>query len=337
MAPTMMIGAPLAVARRGGGEDRCPNCFADKNGATNCASCGWPAQSDSRSGIHLPPGSLLHDRFRIGRLIGQGGFGATYLGWDDRLHVKVAVKEFYPANLISRLPGGTRVAAFSDVHEEAFRLGLEKFMDEARMLARLRTIKEIVVVQDFFEENGTAYIIMELLQGKTLKRHIADNGALDGRRALGLLAPIMKALQAVHEAGLIHRDVSPDNIFITEQGERKLLDFGAARQAAGQGAQLTVILKPGYAPPEQYSQDAKQGPWTDVYAICATIYCAVTGKAPPDATSRFLSDSIPRPTAIGAKVPAPFEKVLMAGLAMRQHDRPQSMLDLLRAFSVAIG
>ncbi|NYZ12167.1 serine/threonine protein kinase [Azospirillum sp. RWY-5-1] len=338
IASTMMIAAPPVAPRRGGGEDRCPNCFADKGGATTCASCGWPGQSDSRSGIHLPPGALLHDRFRIGRLIGQGGFGATYLGWDDRLHVKVAVKEFYPSNLISRLPGGTRVAAFSDVHEEAFRLGLEKFMDEARMLARLRTIKEIVVVQDFFEENGTAYIIMELLQGKTLKRFIADNGgAVDGRRALGLLAPIMKALQAVHEAGLIHRDVSPDNIFITESGERKLLDFGAARQAAGQGAQLTVILKPGYAPPEQYSQDAKQGPWTDVYAMCATIYCAVTGKAPPDATSRFLSDTIPRPANLGAKVPPAFEKVLMSGLAMRQHDRPQSMLDLLRAFSAAIS
>lgn len=339
VAHTVMaqVGGQPRGAASGDG-DLCPNCFAGASGNGGCPSCGWPAQTDSRSGIHLPPGTLLHERFRIGRLIGQGGFGATYLGWDDRLHVKVAVKEFYPANLISRLPGGPRVAPFSDIHEDAFRLGLEKFMDEARMLARLRTIKEIVLVQDFFEENGTAYIVMELLQGKTLKRFIADNGGgVDCRRVLGLLVPIMKALHSVHEAGLIHRDVSPDNIFITSSGERKLLDFGAARHAAGHGAQLTVILKPGYAPPEQYSQDARQGPWTDVYAMCATIYCALTGKAPPDATSRFLNDAVPRLSDQGTRVPPAFERVLLSGLAMRQHDRPQSMLDLLRAFSTAMG
>ncbi|XKH35992.1 serine/threonine protein kinase [Azospirillum doebereinerae] len=147
----------------------------------------------------------------------------------------------------------------------------------------------------------------------------------------------MKALQTIHEQGLIHRDISPDNIFLTNGGERKLLDFGAARQAAGQGAGLTVILKPGYAPPEQYSNEGRQGPWSDVYALCATMYLALTGKTPPDATARFMNDRIPKPNALGAGLAPAFEKVLLSGLAMRWQDRPQSMRDLLRAMTGSFG
>ncbi|WP_431856356.1 protein kinase domain-containing protein [Azospirillum sp.] len=319
-------------------DTRCPSCFEQKASAEPCAVCGYPKRSDGRPGIHLTPGTALQGRYRVGRVLGQGGFGATYLGWDERLHVKVAVKEYYPANLISRVAGGTEVAPFSDEHAKGFTAGLAKFLDEARMLARLRDVKEIVGVQDFFEENGTAYIVMELLEGGTLKKYIAESGGkLDARRVLAVMAPIMKALQTVHDQGLIHRDISPDNIFLTASGERKLLDFGAARHAAGQAANLTVILKPGYAPPEQYSQEGKQGPWTDVYALCATMYCALTGKPPPDATGRFMNDNVPKPTAVGAQLTPAFEKVLMGGLAMRWQDRPQSMKDLLKAFTASIG
>lgn len=326
--------APQAIAT----SDQCPNCFADGKGAGPCGACGYPARSENRAGVHLLPGTRLHDRYAVGRLIGQGGFGATYLGWDERLHVKVAAKEYFPANLISRVPGGMRVAPFSDVHGEAFEAGRGKFLEEARMLARLRAVKEIVLVQDFFEENGTAYLIMELLQGRTLKRYIAESGgSLEARRTLAILTPMMKALQSVHDHGLIHRDVSPDNIFITAGGDRKLLDFGAARHALDSGIPMTVILKPGYAPPEQYSPDAHQGPWTDVYAMCATAYCALTGRSPPDATARFLNDTVPKPSDLGAAVPAAFERVLLAGLAMRPGDRPQSMLELMKEMAAAFG
>jgi hypothetical protein len=319
------------------GSGLCPNCFeAEWDGV--CRACGYPQKVANRPGVHLMPGASLHDRYRIGRLLGQGGFGATYLGWDARLEAKVAIKEYYPATLVSRPPGGQRVVPFSDMHAETYALGLAKFLEEARMLARLREIKEIVVIHDFFEENGTAYLVMELLLGRTLKRYIGDcGGAIDARRTLTILAPIMKALQGVHDRGLIHRDVSPDNIFLTVGGERKLLDFGAARHAAGTGQNLTVILKPGYAPPEQYAQDAKQGPWTDVYAMCATIYCALTGKLPPDATSRFMKDSVPPLANFGVIVPPAFERTLLAGLSMRASERPQSMRDLLRLFTGALG
>ncbi|PWC55638.1 hypothetical protein TSO221_05065 [Azospirillum sp. TSO22-1] len=330
--------APVRPAAPALEDTRCASCFEQKVPAEPCAACGYPKRSDGRPGIHLIPGTALQGRYRVGRVLGQGGFGATYLGWDERLHVKVAVKEYYPANLISRVPGSSDVTPFSDEHAKGFTAGLAKFLDEARMLARLRDVKEIVGVQDFFEENGTAYIVMELLEGGTLKKYIAESGGkLDARRVLAVMAPIMKALQTVHDQGLIHRDISPDNIFLTASGERKLLDFGAARHAAGQAANLTVILKPGYAPPEQYSQDGKQGPWTDVYALCATMYCALTGKPPPDATGRFMNDNVPKPSAVGVQLTPAFEKVLMGGLAMRLQDRPQSMKDLLKAFTTAMA
>ncbi|HYD67767.1 serine/threonine-protein kinase [Azospirillum sp.] len=316
---------------------RCPNCFEAKPPREACAACGYPQRSDNRAGVHLMPGTALHGRYLTGRVLGQGGFGATYLGWDDRLHVKVAVKEFYPANLITRAPGGSGIVPFSDEHAKGFAAGLGKFLEEARLLARMRDVKEIVGVQDFFEENGTAYLIMELLEGRTFKRYVAESGGrIDPKRALSILSPVMKALQAVHDQGLIHRDVSPDNIFITTTGERKLLDFGAARQAAGDSG-MTVILKPGYAPPEQYSQEGRQGPWTDVYAMCATLYCAVAGKAPPDATTRFMNDVVPKPSTLGVAMPPAFEKALLSGLAMRHQERPQSMRDLLKVLTAALG
>lgn len=317
---------------------RCRNCFADKPADVACPECGWPAGYENRTGVHLIPGSQLQSRYEVGKLLGQGGFGATYLGWDDRLQVKVAVKEYYPANLIARVPGGSRVVPFSDVHAEGFTIGMKKFLEEARLLARLREIKEIVGVQDFFEANDTAYLIMELLQGRTLKKYVHESGgSVDPRRAVSILTPIMKALHSVHELGLIHRDVAPDNIFITSSGERKLLDFGAARHAAGQAANLTVILKPGYAPPEQYSHEGLQGPWTDVYAMCATLYVVICGKTPPDATARFMNDRVPKLAEYGVQAPPAFEKALTAGLAMRHNERPQSMKELLRSMNAALG
>lgn len=338
-APPLAAAAPPAPRPAAAGEmKRCPNCFADKPADAACPECGWPTGYENRLGVHLAPGTQLLSRYDVGRLLGQGGFGATYLGWDDRLQVKVAVKEYYPANLISRVPGGSRVVPFSEVHAEGFHLGMKKFLEEARLLARLRDIKEIVGVQDFFEANDTAYLIMELLQGRTLKKYVSENGgSLDPRRAVSILGPIMKALQSVHDQGLIHRDVAPDNIFITATGERKLLDFGAARHAAGQAANLTVILKPGYAPPEQYSHEGLQGPWTDVYAMCATLYMVICGKTPPDATTRFMNDKVPKLADYGVQAPPAFEKALLAGLAMRHNERPQSMKDLQKSLSASLG
>lgn len=339
--PAAQSAAQSALPAVSAGAEPCPSCFARRpspgSSTGPCAECGYPARSDNRPGVHLAPGTLLHGRYKAGRVLGQGGFGATYLGWDDRLRVKVAIKEYYPANLISRLPNAAAVSPFSDEHGETFATGLAKFLEEARTLARLRDVREIVGVQDFFEENGTAYLVMELLEGRTMKKYLADcGGRIDVKRALSVVTPIAKALQAIHDQGLIHRDISPDNIFLTNAGDRKLLDFGAARQSARTDAGLTVILKPGYAPPEQYSNEGRQGPWSDVYALCATLYLALTGRTPPDATARFMNDKVPRPAELGVTLPSGFEKALMAGLAMRWQDRPQSMRDLLRGMTAGL-
>ncbi|WP_188259655.1 protein kinase domain-containing protein [Azospirillum tabaci] len=342
--PVRGIASPVSVAAvtmeasAAAAPGLCPACFVPKAPREACRDCGYPVRLQNRAGVHLLPGTRLLGRYLVGRVLGQGGFGATYLGWDERLQIRVAVKEFYPTNLVSRATGSSGVVPFSDDHARGFSAGLAKFLEEARMLARLREVKEIVSVQDFFEENETAYLVMELLDGRTLKRHVAESGGrIAARQTLILLSPIIKALHAVHEQGLIHRDISPDNIFLTSGGERKLLDFGAARHAAGKSADLTVILKPGYAPPEQYAPDGKQGPWTDVYALCATAYYALTGKTPPDATSRFMSDRVPRLAEGGATVPPGFEKVLLCGLSMRWQDRPRSMRDLLVALTAAMN
>ncbi|WP_040134139.1 serine/threonine-protein kinase [Azospirillum argentinense] len=336
--PVSLAAVTVEAPAAGAAPGLCPACFVPKAPREACRDCGYPVRVQNRAGVHLLPGTRLLSRYLVGRVLGQGGFGATYLGWDERLQIKVAVKEFYPANLVSRAAGSSGVVPFSDEHGRSFSAGLAKFLEEARMLARLREVKEIVSVQDFFEENETAYLVMELLDGRTLKRHVAESGGrIAARQTLILLSPIIKALHAVHEQGLIHRDISPDNIFLTSGGERKLLDFGAARHAAGKSADLTVILKPGYAPPEQYAPDGKQGPWTDVYALCATAYYALTGKTPPDATSRFMSDRVPRLAEGGATVPPGFEKVLLSGLSMRWQDRPRSMRDLLVALTAAMN
>lgn len=317
---------------------RCPSCFETKQGAVICPACGFDETAGPRPGVQLQPGVVLSNRYSIGKVLGQGGFGITYLSWDTRLQVLVAVKEYLPVSLVTRTPGTRPVVAHSPEHELAFREGMARFMDEARILARLRNVPEIVEVHDFYEEQGTAYMVMELLEGRTLQRCLQeDGGTLDYRRALSLMLPVIKAVHHVHEQGLIHRDLSPDNIFINKTGGAKLLDFGAARQAIGENTgNLTVILKRGYAPPEQYSSDTRQGPWTDVYAMCATFYCAIVGRPPPAAIGRWDNDPLQRPSALGIPVPAAVEDVLLSGLTLRWQDRPRDMRVLLQAFTNAL-
>ncbi|MEI8393727.1 MAG: protein kinase [Rhodospirillaceae bacterium] len=328
-------GDSSPVAR---GDGRCPNCFARRGGSTTCPDCGFQEGVTPYSPAHLPPGSWLYNRYRTGKLLGQGGFGATYIGWDDRLQIKVAVKEFFPVHLVARVPGGSGMTPHNADHGATFNKGIKRFLEEARTLARLRDIKEIVGVQDYFEDNGTAYLVMELLQGQTMKKYIATQGGkIEFRRALTIMTPIMRALHAVHGEGLVHRDISPDNIFITAGGAR-LLDFGAARESANEGGgALTVILKPGYAPPEQYFSDSKQGPWTDVYAVAASLYCAITGKPPADSAKRLQDDSLKMPSSLGVSLSPELEQVLMTALALRRQDRYLTMKAMMSALNQAVA
>jgi serine/threonine protein kinase len=216
---------------------------------------------------------------------------------------------------------------------EAFRYGLEKFLEEARVLARFAEHQGIVAVRDFFPAHGTGYLVMSYLEGLTLKDYLArQGGQIPFPQALAILMPVMDALRAVHQVGLLHRDISPDNIYITRDRQVKLIDFGAARAAMGAHSRsLSVILKPGYAPPEQYGSQGRQGPWTDVYAVGATLYQMLTGQMPPEAPDRLYQDTLKPPTAYGADLPQTAELALFKALAVRAEQRFQSVADLQAA------
>lgn len=252
-----------------------------------CPHCGYVCGTPAEESIHMQPGTLLHDRYIVGRVLGYGGFGVTYIGWDGKLEQKVAIKEYLPGEFSTRMPGQSQVTVFNGDKSEQFRDGLKKFVEESKRLAKFQNEAGIVKIFDSFEENETAYIIMEYLDGITLKEYLGQVGTIPEDEAINMLMPVMESLQTVHAEGLLHRDIAPDNIFLTKDGSVKLIDFGASRYATtSHSRSLTVIIKPGYSPEEQYRSRGDQDPYTDVYAIAATLYRMITGKTPPDAMER---------------------------------------------------
>jgi serine/threonine protein kinase len=287
--------------------------------------------------VHLEPRTVLLDQYLLGRVLGHGGFGITYLAWDLNLETKLAVKEYLPTGVATRTSGQTTVAAYSGQSKQDFEWGLEKFLDEARVLAKFKHLAGIASVVNFFRANGTAYLVMEYLEGVTMAHQLDQaGGRIPWDRTLRLMIPVIQALKEVHHTGVLHRDISPDNVYLTQSGGVKVLDFGAARYALGQQSRnLSVILKEGYAPEEQYRTKGNQGPWTDVYATAATMYRAITGQAPTPALDRLNEDDLARPSALGVSIPADAEECLMKGLAVRAADRYQSMEDFERALTMS--
>lgn len=294
-----------------------------------CPSCGWSAEAAHSSSHHIKPGTMLNKRYYIGQVLGQGGFGITYLGWDTTLDVKIAVKEYFPLAIVTRNPDTMEISCASTQSSADFSYGLDKFLDEARILASFTDSPNIVSARDFFKAYGSAYMIMEYIEGIDLKGYLDKHGGrMPWEQAQGVLLHVMDALRDVHAAGLLHRDISPDNIFITSRGQVKVLDFGAARSALGmQNKSLSVVLKPGYAPVEQYQTRGNQGPWTDVYSLGATLYRCVTGSVPPESLSRLEDDALLSPAQMGVPVSANFEAAVLRALAVKARDRLQSVED----------
>ena len=305
----------------------CLGCMEEKGDGKFCPKCGYAVGTPAESPLHLKPGTILKGHYLIGRVLGHGGFGITYLAYDINLGYKLAIKEYFPQGMATRSTENTAISVYSGDTKEHFEYGLEKFIDEGRTLARFDDIPEIVTAKDFFKENGTAYLVMSYIDGITLKKYVEQNGGkLPLDAVLTIMLPIMKALETVHKAGILHRDISPDNIYITKNFNVRLLDFGAARYAMGEHSKsLSVLLKPGYAPVEQYKTKGNQGPWTDVYAVGATIYRALTGITPPDALDRLDEDTIKRPSELGVIIGPQYEQALMKALSVRAADRFQSM------------
>lgn len=257
-----------------------------------CPHCGCVDGKESAHVLHMPPGTILHKRYVVGNALGYGSFGVTYIGWDKLMHRKVAIKEYLPSEYATRMLHETDLIVPDNARQqEKFEKGMGKFRQEAEKLAKLGHIDGVVYIYDTFEENHTAYIVMEYLQGETLASYLKTKGILTEKEILNLMIPVLQALQAVHEQNIIHRDISPDNIFLCQDsaGNRqvKLIDFGAARFATSSHSKsLTVLLRPGYSPEEQYRSSGEQGPHTDVYAVAAVMYQMATGKRPPDALER---------------------------------------------------
>ena len=312
---------------------RCPHCMAENTpDAAVCTRCG--AEMGAQNAPHqLPVGAVLAGRYRVGCCIGEGGFGITYAGWDETLDMKVAVKEYYPAGSVNRYNTQSLSVEATGAESGAFfERGKKRFLDEARTLAKFAYSPNIVGVRDCFFENNTAYIVMEFLEGESLSQYLREHGPMPFAQALALLDPVMAALEGIHAKGLIHRDISPSNLMLLDGGGVKLLDFGTARDASPVGERsLSVVLKPGYAPEEQYTTRGAQGPWSDVYAMSATLYRMITGQTPENALNRMPSDPLPAPSALGADIAPAQERALLHGMAIHASSRIQSMAELRAA------
>ena len=312
----------------------CYNCFKEKpEGGGPCPCCGFDLEENAaKYPAALRAGTVLKGRYVIGRVLGQGGFGITYLAWDQSLEAKVAVKEYMPGEMAVRI-GGLGVQPRSAARREDFAYGKERFQEEARILARFMGQPNIAGVTDYFDENGTSYFVMDYVEGISFKTYIANaGGKVSTEEALNVMIPVLRALTAVHGEGLIHRDVTPDNIYITKDGNVKLLDFGSARYSLGDKSKsLDVILKVGYAPKEQYIRRGRQGPYTDVYSCAACLYAAITGYLPPESLERLDHDTLVPPSEAGAEIPLYLERAILKGLAVQPEDRFQTAGEFLEA------
>lgn len=312
----------------------CYGCMSEKEtGEEICKKCGFSAKDYNQDGEYLNAGSVLHGQYIVGKILGQGGFGITYLGFDKVLEMKVAIKEYYPSGLASRSRTENQLGAVSVFQGEKSRTygeGLKRFLDEAKKLAKFSKLEGIVHVLNFFEENNTAYLVMDYIEGISLRNYTNQNGGkISVDKMLVLMRPIIQSLEEVHAAGVIHRDISPDNIMIDGQGRAKLIDFGAARKyIENENRSMSVLIKHGYAPEEQYRTKGEQGPWTDVYALCATFYRTVTGETPPEAVERIVDDTIRPIIDFGIECAVYVNDAVMKGLAVLKRDRTSSMKEL---------
>jgi len=272
----------------------------------------------------------LIGRYTIEGVLGQGGFGITYLGIDELHEKKVAIKEFFPQGIVTRNIEYQDTVTVTFVGEkENYEKGKERFLKEARTMAKFSKDEGIVKALDFFEINNTAYIVMEYLEGITLKQYLRENQRIAPEDLIELLVPLIESLDEIHSQGMIHRDISPDNIMVLPDGRIKLMDFGAARDYTEFGEKsLSIVLKPGYAPPEQYQTHGIQGPWTDIYALCATMYKCITGENPPDAIDRVIDDHLKKISEFGIVIPPQEEAAIIKGMSVSAKDRYQDIKDL---------
>lgn len=316
-----------------------------KDKRSTCPLCGFSLESYDRAPRCIRLGSILKERYLIGRVLGEGSFGITYIGRDMLLDQIVAIKEYFPINHVSRdmleeeSDTGNTVYVYAGDEDESYKNGLEKFYNEAKILAKFHGIAGVVSVINFFYANGTAYLVMEYVDGITLKEYIKEHGPIAGERVLQMIHPVIKALSAIHKTGIIHRDISPDNILVNQKEELVLIDFGSARAERQTMTQsMTVLFKRGYTPEEQYRGRGNWGAWSDVYSLCATMYFMLTGIVTNESIERMIHDDIKLLRDMPhIRLSATEEDAIMRGMAVKANRRFQSMESLEAALYESRG
>lgn len=306
---------------------RCMACKADEQEA--CPVCGFIERDFVPEKHHLPPRTILKGQYLVGCALGEGGFGITYIGWDLFLHMPVAIKEYFPSGVVIRDQGQCTVSVFAGKDEQSFLKGRESFFREAQKVARFDNNPGVVSVKNCFIENGTAYIIMEYISGINLGVYASKRGGKLGfEETLRLLETPIRTLNALHGASTYHRDISPENLMLSKTGTVKLIDFGSAMESDSEKKTRVLMVRSGYSPVEMYSTNGKDGSYSDVYSMAATIYKLITGVTPPAATERLDADPLVRPTMLGVKdITTTQENALMRGLTVQQKDRYQTMAE----------
>lgn len=322
----------------------CHNCNTILSpGSAYCPQCGTKITTSDYvseetvclNPIYLAPGTILHMHYKINSVIGQGGFGITYDGTDLKLDMHVAIKEYFPNPMASRQASVSNDVTCSAHTVNLYEQGMNNFLKEARNMAKFAGESDFVSVHDYFAENNTAYIIMEFVEGQNLKQYMQKHGRLTLSDAMPIIMPVMNALEKIHAKNMIHRDVSPSNIMILPDGRIRLLDFGAAKDISLETQNMTTmsaVYKMGYSPIEQLTRDMKQGPYSDIYALCATIYEMLTGSTPPSPLNRLSgSTELIPPSRLGVSITASQEEALQRGLAVNPSERIQTIAELRNA------
>ncbi len=305
----------------------CGNCFSEMNGEV-CRNCGYSNSADIQESYALAIGTVLKGRYLIGKTIGKGGFGITYLSYDIKGDRTVAVKEYFPRGMTVRASDNLSVEVLASEQADAFNEGKEKFSSEAVMLSQVNNWPEIIGVYDVFDENGTAYFVMEFVNGITLKEYILSNGVITANQAVYILKKLLPSLNILHSRNIIHRDITPENIMLCLNGDVKLIDFGSARRFSEDTEDnYSVILKPGFAPLEQYQRNGNQGAWTDIYSLALSLYYGMTLNIPYDPMTR-LDDDTPFRRALEA-IPENLREIISKSANVRKEDRYTAVKELI--------
>ena len=305
---------------------RCDNCLREyDSGYKACPYCSFVNGGGASELFYLKPGTILNGSYAIGQVLGFGGFGIIYKTWDKRGNKIIAVKEYYPSGIVTRIPGKNEVKLLSDNRSDEFSEGKKRFIEEAKNTAKFKEHPNIVSIIGDFQENNTVYYAMEYLEGKSLSEYLKENTKLGVEEGVGLILSICDAIKTVHGTGILHRDISPDNIIIPPdfpRGAVKLIDFGAARFSPDEKDTLDrQIMKPGYSPPEQYVVGNKQNEQIDVYALGATLFHILTGEEPEESTNRKVVDNIPVPTELNNEIPEYISNAILKAMAVDSHLR----------------